>query len=135
MTWLAAGFGAWLLQEGLKRVFDRPRPDLWPRLLVFPPVADPNSLSFPSGHALASAALYPLLAYLLTRHASATARRVALAVGAAISLWIGFGRLYLGAHWPSDVLAGWTIGAVLAFVAVRGLDALPPPPPPGPPAA
>jgi undecaprenyl-diphosphatase len=42
-----------------------------------------------------------------------------MALGALVAFWIGFGRLYLGVHWPSDVLAGWALGALQALVAIR----------------
>jgi undecaprenyl-diphosphatase len=118
-VWLGVGLSTYLLQEGLKRLLERPRPQLWPRLETWPPVAGSESFAFPSGHALASATFYPLLAYVLTRRRSAPVRRAALATGVLVALWIGFGRLYLGVHWPTDVLAGWALGAGQAVLAAR----------------
>ena len=60
-VWLGVGVSTYLLQEVLKRLVARPRPELWPRLETWPPEAP--SFAFPSGHALASATFYPLLAY------------------------------------------------------------------------
>jgi undecaprenyl-diphosphatase len=110
--WLLLGLTTYLLQDGLKRLVARPRPQLWPWLVA----VDPHS--FPSGHALASATFYPLLAYDLTRRHSAWVRAVAVGAAVLMGLWIGFGRLYLGVHWPTDVLAGWALGALQATVAV-----------------
>jgi undecaprenyl-diphosphatase len=120
-VWLAVGLSTYVLQEGLKRLCERLRPELWPRLYTWPPPPAPETFSFPSGHALASATLYPLLAYVLTRERPPKVRRAALALGVLAALWIGFGRLYLGVHWPSDVLAGWLLGAVQAAYAIRAL--------------
>ena len=113
--WLLVGLSTYALQELLKRLVDRPRPELWPRLV------NESSFSFPSGHALASASLLPLLAYDLTRTKARAVRVAAMATAVALSLLIGFGRLYLGVHWPSDVAAGWAIGAAQALVAIRRL--------------
>ena len=113
--WIVVGLSTWAIQELVKRLVARPRPELWPRLL------GAGSFSFPSGHALASATLYPLLAWDLTRTRPRAVRGAALGAAVALSLFIGFGRLYLGVHWPSDVAAGWTLGAVQAVAAIRRL--------------
>lgn len=118
-VWLGVGVSTYLLQEGLKRVVARLRPQLWPRLETWPPVAGSESFAFPSGHALAAATFYPLLAYVLARELPPRLRRAALLAGALLALWIGLGRLYLGVHWPTDVLAGWALGAAQAVVAIR----------------
>ena len=120
-VWVLTGLLTWVIQELVKRVVARPRPDLWLRLVAT------GSFSFPSGHALASAALYPLLAWDLTRTKPRAARIAALAAAVALSLFIGFGRLYLGVHWPTDVAAGWAIGAVQAVLAIRQLECYAPP--------
>lgn len=109
LAWLAVGLATLILFLSLKPAFARPRPELWPRL-----VGD-TGFSFPSGHALASATFYPLLAWMTLR-----LRRVAFALmGVGLPLFIGFGRLYLGVHWPTDVLAGWALGAAQAAAAIR----------------
>lgn len=129
-VWLGVGVSTYLLQEGLKRAVARPRPQLWARLETWPPVAGSESFAFPSGHALAAATFYPLLAYVLARGLCPRHRRAVALLGALLALWIGFGRLYLGVHWPTDVLAGWALGAAQALVAMRwvarsGLDGKP----------
>lgn len=112
-VWILTGLSTLVVQEVLKRLVARPRPELWPRLV------DETSFSFPSGHALATATLYPLLAWDLTRTRSHTARVAALSVAVALSLFVGVGRLYLGVHWPTDVLGGFALGAVQAVLAIR----------------
>jgi undecaprenyl-diphosphatase len=110
--WLAAGLSTEAVQEGLKYLVARPRPALWTQLIPH------SGFSFPSGHALASATFFPLLAWAWSR---ARPRDKAVAWGLAIltALFVGFGRLYLGVHWPSDVLAGWALGAAQAGLVMR----------------
>jgi undecaprenyl-diphosphatase len=111
---VAVGAAAALLPELLKLVAARPRPALWPWLLPT------SGYSFPSGHAVAGAALYPLLGWLLLRGRGLG--RTGYALGLAVGVFVGLGRLYVGVHWPSDVLAGWALGAALSLGAVRWLD-------------
>ncbi|WP_424949788.1 phosphatase PAP2 family protein [Deinococcus sp.] len=101
--------GSALLTVLLKLLFPRGRPTLWPRLVA------ESDASFPSGHAMYSLALVLALLLLFWR----TPRFVpwrwpALVMGLAFSLVVGVSRLYLGVHYPSDVLAGWLTG--LAWV-------------------
>jgi undecaprenyl-diphosphatase len=119
-AWLWLGVGVFVLavMVSLKLAVARPRPQLWPTLVR------PEDFSFPSGHALSSAAFYPLLAWTLARRGVAR-RRPLLAAAAALSAFAGLGRLYLGVHWPTDVLAGWALGAAAAAVAIRILEAGP----------
>jgi len=112
--WVAVGIGVWVLQKGLKLWWGRPRPELWPRLV------EQDGFSFPSGHALASAAFYPLLAWVLAQRYPRRAGPL-YALGFGLPLAIGIGRLYLGLHWPSDVLAGWVLGGLLSTAAVARL--------------
>jgi len=102
--------GASVLSLALKALFARSRPELWHHLV------HETSFSFPSGHALASAALAASIVAALwfTRW-----RIVAIIVGAVYVLVIGFTRLYLGVHYPTDILAGWLVAvAWVAAVAV-----------------
>jgi len=102
--------GGVLLSEGLKAAFERERPPI-----VFQAVETINA-SFPSGHALLSAVFYLSLGVMLTR-AFPQRRFKAYVLGVAIliTLLIGLTRIYLGAHWASDVLAGWSVGAAWAM--------------------
>jgi undecaprenyl-diphosphatase len=108
LTAVATGM---LMSVALKMGADRPRPNLVPHLTWA------MSTSFPSGHAMTSAVTYLTLGSLLAR-AAAQRREKAFFLGAAVLIsWIvGFSRVYLGVHWPTDVLAGWTAGAIWAFL-------------------
>lgn len=104
----AIGGGA-LLNTVLKIGFARPRPDIVAHLV------DVTSQSFPSGHAMNSAVVYLTLGALgsrATKGAAAKAYLVAAAI--VLTLIVGFTRVYLGVHWPTDVLAGWAAGAAWA---------------------
>ncbi len=105
---LSVSCGA-ILSTAIKAYFVRPRPELVPHLV------DVASPSFPSGHAMNSAIVYLTLAVLLAR--SQTSRRVQiylLGVAILLALLVGSTRVFLGVHWPSDVLAGWAVGAAWA---------------------
>ena len=121
-AWLAGSIvGASLLNSGLKSILHRPRPELVPHLAVV------SNASFPSGHAMLSAAIYLTLAAMLAEtQARRSARIVLMAFATVLVLLIGVSRIYLGVHWPSDVLAGWCLGAVWAlavFLVSRTLKA------------
>ncbi|MEY2934819.1 MAG: hypothetical protein RL033_5568 [Pseudomonadota bacterium] len=101
--------GASLLSLGLKRSFQRPRPDLVPRLLHV------SSSSFPSGHSLLSAAVYLTLGALLARTQPNRLLKIhILSWASLLTLLVGVSRVYVGVHWPSDVCAGWAAGAAWA---------------------
>lgn len=108
---LIATLGGTALSEGLKLGFNRPRPDLVAH------VVEATSMSFPSGHAMLSAATYLTLGALLARTQERRRLRGYI-LGAAIllTLLIGASRVYLGVHWPTDVLAGWCLGAAWAML-------------------
>ena len=80
----------------------------------------PGSYAFPSGHALAAVLLYGVLAFLLARSVRSRATRIVVALAAvALIALVGLSRVYLGVHWPSDVVAAWALGGVwLAVCAV-----------------
>jgi undecaprenyl-diphosphatase len=102
--------GTLLAMAVLKGVYERPRPT------VVTHIDPPASLSFPSGHSMLAAALYMTLAVLVARTLSERRlKRFTVAVGASLALLVGFTRLYLGVHYPSDVLAGWTAGVTWAL--------------------
>ena len=102
--------GGAILSAFLKDVFERPRPELVVHLV------NASSASFPSGHAMNSAVTYLTLGTLLAETEDSQAVRIYL-IGTAIllSLAVGFSRIYLGVHWPTDVVAGWCVGSVWAL--------------------
>lgn len=107
---VAASAGGAIFGGLLKLLFDRARPDVVTHLV------EVNSASFPSGHAMHSAIIYLTLGALLAGAQRSGAVKTYL-IGTAIflTLAIGFSRVYLGVHWPSDVLAGWSMGAAWAL--------------------
>ncbi|MFH9353356.1 phosphatase PAP2 family protein [Kitasatospora sp. NPDC017646] len=101
LLWLGLGQ---LLRLGLVQFFARPRP---PRPQW---AADASGFSFPSGHSFTSAACAGLLALAVTR-ARPTAARTAAALAVVFAAAVGLSRIYLGVHWPLDVLGGWLLAA------------------------
>lgn len=107
---LVAVAGGILGSHLLKSVFQRPRPDIVPHRAVV------SSPSFPSGHAMQSAATYLTLGAVLARVQKRRRLKIyIIALAAFLTLLVGFSRVYLGVHYPTDVLAGWTAGGVWAF--------------------
>jgi len=107
---LASVLSGWALSAMLKLSVARPRPDIVPHLV------EVNDLSFPSGHAMVSAVTYLTLAALIsgTRRYRST-RIFIIAAGILLTLMIGTSRIYLGVHYPTDVLGGWCAGATWAL--------------------
>jgi undecaprenyl-diphosphatase len=108
---LVVSFGGGLaLNSLLKLGFDRPRPDLVSHLV------ETHSASFPSGHAMLAAVCYLTLGALLAgvTHGRRLKAYI-LGVAIALTLLVGGSRIYLGVHWPTDVLAGWCLGAAWAM--------------------
>lgn len=106
--------GAMALSTLLKLTFGRVRPELWEQLIL------ETTYSFPSGHAIASSAIALSAVVLLW---DTKWRRAVLAAGAVYVVLIGYSRLYLGVHYPTDVLAGWLVSiawvCVVAVVCAR----------------
>ena len=95
--------GCYFLNLLLKHAFDRPRPDLWP------PRGQYAWPSFPSGHAIIAVALFFTIAIMLHRERGWRWPYAAAAILMSINL---YSRIYLGVHWPTDVIAGLLIGVV-----------------------
>jgi undecaprenyl-diphosphatase len=108
---LVAALGGSIGSTLLKRVLERQRPDELTRLV------EVSSFSYPSGHSLASASIYLTLAILVSRRMKTTAASaVVLVIAIALAAAIGFSRAYLGVHYPSDIAAGFLLGAGWALL-------------------
>jgi undecaprenyl-diphosphatase len=106
---LGAAVGGQLLSALLKVVFARPRPDIVPHLTTV------NFSSFPSGHSVSAAAVYLTLGLLLARFTDRTRLRIyVLTLATFVTFLVGISRVYVGVHYPTDVLAGWAAGSVWA---------------------
>jgi len=103
--------------EQMKLLFARARPDLVPHLGHY------TSFSFPSGHAASAAAVYLILAGILAREAAAPQQRILIWASAAGLVFLGgASRVFLGVHFPSDVIAGWCWGAAFAALALHAAN-------------
>ncbi|MCJ8010499.1 phosphatase PAP2 family protein [Paenibacillus sp. KQZ6P-2] len=96
----------------LKNFFQRPRPNTH-RLIEI------TGYSYPSGHSMAAFSLYGVITYLLWRHIPSFAGRVAMIIiGVTLTLLIGISRIYLGVHYPSDVLGGYLASATWLMISI-----------------
>lgn len=108
---LVSILGGQILSTVLKNLFERARPDL------IPGAPEVFTASFPSAHAMLSAVTYLTIAALLARIEPRPAlKRFYLTVGFGLTILIGISRVALGVHWPTDVLAGWCVGAAWALL-------------------
>jgi undecaprenyl-diphosphatase len=111
--------GGLILNLILKMGFDRPRP------AIFVPEVQAFSSSFPSGHAMSAAIVYGTVAYLAARlHKRRWAKALIMLVALIVILLICISRLYLGVHYPSDVVAGVSIGLAWAAFCMATLEAI-----------
>ncbi len=120
-VWVVGLIGNGVLIEGLKRVFQRQRPTFDQPLLV------ETNFSFPSGHAMTSILLYGLLAYVFSREFfkyRPIHRHLMIWAITFAGVLIGTSRLVLGVHYPSDVMAGWSVGATWLAILVLLAEAL-----------
>lgn len=115
---VVAGAGAGILNQVLKALYHRVRPDL---------VSGPfhlTSYSFPSGHSMGSIACYGMLAFLTARMLPGRAQRAVVFLAAALLvLGVGSSRVYFGVHFPTDVLGGFTAGAIWLAITIVGMRA------------
>jgi undecaprenyl-diphosphatase len=119
LLWVAV-VGALVLNNVLKALFDRPRPDLFPWRAPYA-----GHSSFPSGHSMTAMVVYATLAYLVARlEPNPVLRRLTLVVAAGVILLIGLSRLYLGVHYPTDVIAGYVTGLVWATYCALGIEVI-----------
>jgi undecaprenyl-diphosphatase len=116
---LVATFGGLLISTVLKHLVDRPRPDVSHFSYVY-------TSSFPSGHSMLSAVVYLTLGSMLTRLVPNRIEKFYfLAVAMMLTFLVGISRVYMGVHYPTDVLAGWTAGltwAVICWMVTRVLQ-------------
>ncbi len=103
IRFIIACAGGILLNQVMKLFFAKPRPELWTRLI------SETSFSFPSGHAVGSMVVYGFIAYILVRELPIY-RRYIYAAASLLIIAIGFSRLYLGVHYPTDIIAGYGVG-------------------------
>jgi len=115
-----ASSGAWFINGALKELFQRPRPDVVPHL------RETMTMSFPSGHALQSAVVYLTLGALSMHIAKRRLTKLyCMSIAMLATVLVGASRIYLGVHYPTDVLAGWLIGlswALLCWMVERSLE-------------
>jgi undecaprenyl-diphosphatase len=116
---IAASAGAGALDAALKLWFHRDRPSVtWA-------LARESTFSFPSGHAMLSLVIYGMLLYLIARlHHSLLHDVIAILIAIPLILVIGVSRVYLGVHYPSDILAGYLAGAIWLLAVIASLEAL-----------
>ncbi len=117
---LVAIIGGTLMSLLLKEFFERPRPEVVPHLM------EEHSSSFPSGHSMMSAVVYLTLGALLDRFVEGRRLKLyCLTVAILLTVLVGCSRVFLGVHYPTDVLGGWTAGltwAVLCWLVARYLQ-------------
>lgn len=103
--------GGYALNKTLKLAFDRTRPDIVPHLV------EVSTSSFPSGHSMASSVVYITLAALLAQASQSRREKIYIILAAFfLTFVIGLSRVFLGVHYPTDVLAGWSAGTAWALV-------------------
>ena len=103
--------GGYILSNTLKTLFARPRPSVVPHL------SEVVSASFPSGHSMVSSVVYLTLGVLLARTVARRVERIYFIVASILlTVLIGLSRVYLGVHYPTDVLAGWSAGMAWALL-------------------
>jgi undecaprenyl-diphosphatase len=100
---VASPLGASMIENVLKTLVGRHRPHLWPGAQVL------HSYSFPSGHATDAAALFAALCFLAWSRWDARRSIAATAVSCLLVLAVGVSRVYLGVHWPTDVIGGFSL--------------------------
>ncbi len=114
ITVISAAAGNYIIGFTLKFAFDRPRPELWPGR------GEHTGPSYPSGHAMMATSVLFVVAYLLRRERGWRWPFVANLIFGLLTI---YSRLYLGVHWPTDVLAGVLIGGIWLAAMLRAIDA------------
>ena len=96
----------------MKLFFAKPRPELWTRLI------SETSFSFPSGHAVGSMVVYGFIAYILAKELPGYLKPV-YTIASVLIIAIGFSRLYLGVHYPTDIIAGYGVGVLWLITCLK----------------
>ncbi|HET7276388.1 MAG TPA: phosphatase PAP2 family protein [Longimicrobiaceae bacterium] len=119
LLWVAV-LGGNLLSSLLKMTFDRPRPDLFEWLTPYAGMS-----SFPSGHSTSAMVVYTTLAYLIARLESTRRLRImTYSFAGVVIIMIGISRVYLGVHYPSDVIGGYLVGFTWATFCALGIETI-----------
>jgi len=103
--------GSWIFNFLLKQIFHRTRP-----LDYF--LVDQGGFSYPSGHTMVATSFYFTIAYLLTRNMKEKDKRVFYLVATIAILLMGISRIYLGVHWPTDILGGLLMGYIFYYLSI-----------------
>jgi undecaprenyl-diphosphatase len=111
---LAASMATLGLNTVIKNIVDRPRPDT-----LYVEGMRIHSYSFPSGHTVGSTVLYGLLAYLAYSYLPQPFNIIAALILGLLIFLVGISRVYLGAHFPSDVVAGWLLGGISLILIIK----------------
>lgn len=116
MIYLLATVGGGIVASSVaKMVFDRPRPDLVPHGSIV------STASFPSGHSMMAAVTYLTLGALIAHFLNGGRLKIyVLSLAIMVTIMVGVSRVYLGVHWPTDVLAGWLAGSGWAIACLWG---------------
>lgn len=104
--------GGVLINQVMKLFFAKPRPELWHRLIT------ETSFSFPSGHAVGSMVVYGFIAYILAKEMQQH-KHIVYATASLLIIAIGLSRLYLGVHYPTDIIAGYGIGFIWLITCMK----------------
>lgn len=112
-----AALGGLAFYKPMKHIFLRARPDAALHLVT------QGGYSFPSGHSVTSVVFYGLMVYLVNRHCkNEKLRKVLTVICTFLAIVIGPSRIYVGVHWPTDVLAGWCIGGMVLLISICILE-------------
>lgn len=115
-AFILANAGGGVISQVLKEYYNRGRPSINPEI-------DAIGYSFPSGHSMGSLIFYGFIIYLILRSdRSKTLKAITIFIAGMLIFFIGFSRIYLGAHFPSDVLAGYLAGTVWIMLCILALE-------------
>ena len=112
-----AALSSTALYQIMKYIFQRPRPDIALRLI------EQGGYSFPSGHSMNCLVSYGILIYLLLKYCENRRLAKILSVGLGLlTILIGFSRVYVGVHYPTDIIGGWSLGIAVLVATIYGFE-------------